>query len=77
MGQEASEVLEEGLGAGFGVLLAFEVDDGPEVFGWEQWDDESAVFTNQQFVEVLEVTESPADACVVVVGKGLFRICIV
>lgn len=35
MGQEASEVLEEGLGAGFGVLLAFEVDDGPEVFGWE------------------------------------------
>ncbi len=35
MGQETSEVLEEGLGASFGILLAFEVDDGPEVFGWE------------------------------------------
>ena len=35
VGQETSEVLEEGLGACFGVLLSFEVDDGPEVFGRE------------------------------------------
>lgn len=32
MSEKAGQVLDQGLGAGFGVFLAFEVDDCPEVF---------------------------------------------
>jgi hypothetical protein len=71
MCEEAGEVLEEGLGAGLGVLLAFEVDDGPEVLFGQQGDDEAAVFTDEKLVEVLEVAETPTDAGVVELGFRL------